>query len=47
VALIPGEIGSFEVKYDGELLYSMLKTGEHASFNDIRDIITERLKQSA
>jgi len=47
VVLSPGEIGSFEVKYDGELLYSMLKTGEHARFNDVRDIIAERLKQSA
>jgi selenoprotein W-related protein len=44
--LKPGPVGSFEIAYDGELLYSMLKTGKHADFNEVRDIIAERLKVS-
>lgn len=43
---MPGPTGCFEVKYNGELLYSMLETGEHATFNDLRDAIAERLKRS-
>jgi predicted Rdx family selenoprotein len=45
VTLKPGEVGAFEVRYDGELLYSMLKTGKHAEFNEVREMITERLKK--
>ena len=43
MSLKPGEVGTFEVIYDGELLYSMLNTGEHIEFNVIRDMISERL----
>jgi len=45
VSLKPGEVGAFEVRYDGELLYSMLKTGEHVEFNEVRDKVAERLKE--
>jgi len=45
--LKPGATGAFEVTYDGEVLYSMLKTGKHAEFNDVRDMIAERVKKSS
>ena len=38
-------MGAFEVKYDDELLSSMLKAGEHADFNKVREMIAERLKK--
>ena len=43
MSLKPGEVGTFEVIYNDELLYSMLKTGEHVEFNVVRDMISERL----
>lgn len=33
------------MRCDGELLYSMLKTGEHVEFNEVRDKVAERLKE--
>ena len=42
----PGATGAFEVTYDDEVLYSMLKTGKHAEFNDVRDMIAGRVKMS-
>ena len=44
MSLKPGEVGTFEVTYNDELLHSMLKTGEHVEFNVIRDMISERLE---
>ena len=42
---MPGDLGAFEVKLNGELLYSKLATDEHVEFNVVRDMITERLKK--
>jgi hypothetical protein len=42
VSLKPGEVGTFEVRFDDELLYSMLETGDHVEFNVVRDVIYEK-----
>jgi predicted Rdx family selenoprotein len=45
ISLKPGATGAFEIRYDDEVLYSMLKTGKHAEFNDVREVIAERVKK--
>lgn len=48
MALDPGgEMGAFEVEYDGKLLHSRLETGKHPEFDQIRAIITEWLDSSS
>ncbi len=37
--LIPGGGGAFEVKVDGELVYSKLQTGRHTDSNELRPLI--------
>jgi selenoprotein W-related protein len=41
--LIPGGGGAFEVKVDGELVYSKLKTGRHTNSDELRPLIAEKL----
>ena len=41
--LIPGGGGAFEVKVDGELVYSKLKTGRHTSSDELRPLIKAKL----
>lgn len=40
--LIPGGGGAFEVKVDGELVYSKLKTGRHTSSDELRPLIAKK-----
>ena len=42
-ALIPGGGGAFEVKVDGELVYSKLATGRHTSSDELRPLIKAKL----
>lgn len=32
------------MSFNGELLYSMLKEGEHVEFNVVRDMVSQRLQ---
>ena len=41
--LIPGGGGAFEVKVDGALVYSKLKTGRHTDSNELRPLIAAEL----
>ena len=41
--LIPGGGGAFEVKVDGELVYSKLATGRHTSSEELRPLIEAKL----
>ena len=41
--LIPGGGGAFEVKVDGELVYSKLQTGRHTDSNELRPLIQAKL----
>jgi len=44
--LIPASGGCFELKADGELLYSKLKTGEFPDERSMATLIGSRLKQA-
>jgi selenoprotein W-related protein len=41
--LIPSGGGAFEVKVDGELVYSKLQTGRHTDSNELRPLIKAKL----
>jgi selenoprotein W-related protein len=41
--LIPSGGGAFEVKVDGELVYSKLQTGRHTDSNELRPLIKAAL----
>jgi selenoprotein W-related protein len=41
--LIPSGGGRFEVKIDGELVYSKLQTGRHTDSAELRTLIQARL----
>jgi selenoprotein W-related protein len=41
--LIPSGGGAFEVKVDGELVYSKLETGRHTDSNELRPLIQAAL----
>jgi selenoprotein W-related protein len=41
--LIPSGGGRFEVKIDGELVYSKLQTGRHTDSAELRKLIQARL----
>jgi selenoprotein W-related protein len=41
--LIPSGGGAFEVKVDGELVYSKLQTGRHTDSNELRPLIQAKL----
>jgi len=41
--LIPSKGGAFEVVVDGDLIYSKLKTGEHAEYEQVAGPLRSRL----
>ena len=41
--LIPSGGGAFEVKVDGELVYSKLQTGRHTDGNELRPLLKAKL----
>lgn len=41
--LIPSGGGAFEVKVDGQLVYSKLQTGRHTDSNELRPLIKAKL----
>jgi len=41
--LIPSGSGRFEVKVDGELVYSKLRTGRHTDSAEVRKLIKAKL----
>ena len=42
--LIPSGGGAFEVKVDGEAVYSKLQTGRHTDSNELRPLLKAKLK---
>ena len=42
VTLVESGGGVYEVKVDGELVYSKKATGRHAAWEDVRDRLRER-----
>jgi selenoprotein W-related protein len=42
--LIPGTGGCFEIKVNGELIYSKLKTGEFPDENWVLDMVRKKAK---
>lgn len=47
VKLVPAGGGCFEVTFDGELVYSKLKTGTFPDEGDMVDTLATRLRSSA
>lgn len=43
--LIPSAGGKFELKVNGDLLYSKKATGRHAQEGECKTLITEKLKE--
>lgn len=41
--LIPSGGGAFEVKVDGQLVYSKLQTGRHTTSDELRPLIRAKL----
>ena len=41
--LIPSGGGAFEVKVDGELVYSKLKTGRHTTADELQPLIRAKI----
>jgi selenoprotein W-related protein len=41
--LIPSGGGRFEVKVEGELVYSKLQTGRHTDSNELRGLLKKKL----
>jgi len=42
--LVPGAGGSFEIRIDGQLVFSKLQTGHFPGNDDMVDLISARLK---
>jgi selenoprotein W-related protein len=47
LTLVPSGGGCFELKLDGELVYSKLDTGEFPSESEMVDVVGERLSAKA
>jgi selenoprotein W-related protein len=45
IELIPSDGGAFEIRVDGELIYSKLETGRHADPPEILDLFKAHVKE--
>ena len=47
IQLVDGEASSFEVKLNGEVIYSKLKTGKFPEFDELKEIIGLKIIERA
>ena len=45
IELIPSDGGAYEIRVDGELIYSKLETGRHADPPEILGLFRETIKE--
>lgn len=45
IELIPSDGGAYEIRVDGELIYSKLETGRHADPPEILNLFKEHVKE--
>jgi selenoprotein W-related protein len=45
IKLIPGDGGAFEIRVNGDLIYSKLETGRHADPPEIIDLFERHIKE--
>lgn len=45
IKLIPSDGGAYEIRVDGELIYSKLETGQHADPPQILNLFKEHIKE--
>jgi selenoprotein W-related protein len=45
IELVPSDGGAYEIRVDGDLIYSKLETGQHADPPQILDLFREYIKE--